>query len=157
MASLDTTLTLDQLVDLSIRLDNLLTARGRPDRDLSVPSPSTSAPTPMELGGAALRATGGGAIPCISLFLNDPPAFPMVMGLPWLACLDLTIAWQQRAPNGWSRECSGRCVGVSIGATTMESPDQVSTVRIPSEYADLALAFCKKRAIKLPPHQRGDW
>ena len=29
-----TTLTLDQLVDLSIRLDNLLTARGRPERDL---------------------------------------------------------------------------------------------------------------------------
>ncbi|XP_071183859.1 uncharacterized protein [Salvelinus alpinus] len=47
-----------------IRLDNLLTARGRPDRGLSVPSPSTSAHMPMELGGAALRETGGGAIPC---------------------------------------------------------------------------------------------
>ena len=47
-------------------------------------------------------------------------------------------------------------MGVSIGATTVESPDQVSTVRIPSEYADLALTFCKKRATKLPPHRRGD-
>lgn len=64
LACRDTTLTLDQLVDLSIRLDNLLTALGRPDRGLSVPFPSTSAPTPMELGGAALRLTGGGAIPC---------------------------------------------------------------------------------------------
>jgi hypothetical protein len=64
LACRDTTLTLDQLVDLSIRLDNLLTARGRPDQDLSVPSPRTSTPTPMELGGTALRATGGGAIPC---------------------------------------------------------------------------------------------
>ncbi|XP_071233889.1 uncharacterized protein [Salvelinus alpinus] len=54
----------DQLLYLSIWLDNLLATRGRPDRGLSVPSPSTTAPTPMELGGAALRATRGGAIPC---------------------------------------------------------------------------------------------
>ena len=47
-------------------------------------------------------------------------------------------------------------VGVSIGATTVESPDQVSTVHIPSEYADLAIAFCKKKATQLPPHRRGD-
>uniref|UniRef100_A0A4W5QCZ4 ribonuclease H n=1 Tax=Hucho hucho TaxID=62062 RepID=A0A4W5QCZ4_9TELE len=92
----------------------------------------------------------------ISLFLIDSPAFLVVLGLPWLACHDPTISWQQRALKGWSRKCSGKCVGVSIGATTVESPDQVSTVRIPSEYADLALAFCKKRATKLPPHRRGD-
>jgi hypothetical protein len=60
------------------------------------------------------------------------------------------------ALKGWSEECSGWFIGVSIGATTVESPDQVSTVRIPSEYADLAIAFCKKRATQLPPHRRGD-
>uniref|UniRef100_A0A4W5PKP0 Retrotransposon gag domain-containing protein n=1 Tax=Hucho hucho TaxID=62062 RepID=A0A4W5PKP0_9TELE len=283
LACRDTTLTFDQLVDLSIWLDNLLATRGRPDRGLSVPSPSTTAPTPMELGGAALRETGGGAVPCticghrghtagrcwggssgsrgsrqgtlaspqvsrhhahpepsvahmflyihfpefsphsqhkalvdsgaagnfidrsfahssgipivpvdmpfpvhaldsrplgsglireataplgmvtqeghkerIRLFLIDSPAFPVVLGLPWLACHDPTISWQQRALTGWSQKCSGRCLGVSVGATTVESPDQVSTVRIPSEYADLALAFCKKRATQLPPHRRGD-
>lgn len=64
LACRDTTLTLDQLVDLSIRLDNLLATRGRPDRGPSIPSPSTSDPTPMELGGAALRVTGGGAVSC---------------------------------------------------------------------------------------------
>jgi hypothetical protein len=37
-------------------------------------------------------------------------------------------------------------MGVSIGATSVESPDQVSTVCIPPEYADLAIAFCKKKA-----------
>ena len=47
-------------------------------------------------------------------------------------------------------------MGVSIGATSVESPDKVSTVRIPSEYAYLAIAFCKKRAIKLPPHRQVD-
>jgi hypothetical protein len=88
----------------------------------------------------------------ISLSLIDSPVFPVVLGLSWLAFHDPTISWQQRALKGWSRECSGRCVRVSIGASTVESPDQVFTVHIPSEYADLALAFCKKRATKLLPH-----
>uniref|UniRef100_A0A4W5KT83 Retrotransposon gag domain-containing protein n=1 Tax=Hucho hucho TaxID=62062 RepID=A0A4W5KT83_9TELE len=273
LACRDTTLTFDQLVDLSIRLDNLLATRGCPDPGLSIPSTSTNDPTPMELGGAALRATGGGTGPCticgcrghtggrcwggpswsrgsrqgtlvspqvsrhqahpeppvahmflyinfpefsphsqhkalidsfahslgipivpvdmpfpvhaldsrplgsglirevtapmgmvtqeghkerISLFLIDSPTFPVMLGLPWLACDDPTISWQQRALTGWSRECSGRCLGVSVCATMVESPDQVSTVRIPSEYANLALAFCKKKATQLPPHRRGD-
>uniref|UniRef100_A0A4W5PHK9 CCHC-type domain-containing protein n=1 Tax=Hucho hucho TaxID=62062 RepID=A0A4W5PHK9_9TELE len=64
LACRDTTLSFDQLVDMSIRLDNLLATRGRPDRGLSFPSPSTSAPTPMELGGTSLRGAGGGVIPC---------------------------------------------------------------------------------------------
>ena len=93
----------------------------------------------------------------ISLFLIDSPAFPVVLGLPWLALHNPTISWQQRALTGWSREVSGRCLGVSVGDTTVESPDQVSTVRIPPEYADLALAFSKKKATQLPPHRRGDY
>nr|XP_029519818.1 glutamate receptor-interacting protein 2-like [Oncorhynchus nerka] len=42
-------------------LDNLLVTRGRLERALSVPSSGTTAPVPMELGGAALREAGGGA------------------------------------------------------------------------------------------------
>jgi hypothetical protein len=61
-----------------------------------------------------------------------------------------------RPLTGWLRECSGRGLGVSVGATTVESPDQVSIVRIPPEYANLALAFCKRKATQLPPHRRGD-
>ncbi|XP_055795283.1 uncharacterized protein LOC129866539 [Salvelinus fontinalis] len=64
LACRDTTLSLDQLIDMSIRLDNLLATRGRPDRALSVPFPSSTTPTPMELGGAAARATGGGGLSC---------------------------------------------------------------------------------------------
>jgi hypothetical protein len=84
-----------------------------------------------------------------SLFLIDSSAFPVVLGLPWLAYHNPTISWQQRALKGWSCRCSGRCIGVSIGATTVESPNQVSTMHIPPEYADLALTFCKKKATKL--------
>ena len=42
----------------------------------------------------------------ISLFLIDSPAFPVVLGLPWLACHNPTVSWQQRALTGWSREFS---------------------------------------------------
>jgi hypothetical protein len=42
LACRDTTLTFDQLVDLSVRLDNLLATRGHPDRGLVVPSSRTS-------------------------------------------------------------------------------------------------------------------
>ena len=99
--------------------------------------------------------TQGGHEERISLFLIDSLAFPVVLGLPWLARNDPTISWQQRALTGWLRECSGRCLGVSVGATTVESPDQVSTMHIPPEYADLALAFSKRKATQLPPHRRG--
>ena len=98
----------------------------------------------------------GGHKEWISLFLIDSPAFPVVLGIPWIAHHNPVITRRQGALRG-SEECSGRCIGVSVGATTVESPDQVSAVRIPSEYADLAIAFCKKKATQLPPHRRGDW
>uniref|UniRef100_A0A8K9UBG3 ribonuclease H n=1 Tax=Oncorhynchus mykiss TaxID=8022 RepID=A0A8K9UBG3_ONCMY len=283
LACRDTTLTLDELIDMSIRLDNLLAARGCPEQALLVPPPGPPAPTPIELGGAASRGTRGGVSSCtscgrqghtadrcwrsssgsregrrsttrspqvsqhqthpeltvghmfvltqenrfspslqhkalvdsgaagnlmdcglalrlgiplvlldlplpvhslvsrplgsgvvreatvtldmvtqgrhkerISLFLIDSPAFPVVLGITWLPQHNPVISWRQGALRGWSEECSGRCIGVSVGATTVESPDQVSTVRIPSEYADLAIAFSKRKATQLPPHRRGD-
>uniref|UniRef100_A0A8K9WXZ9 CCHC-type domain-containing protein n=1 Tax=Oncorhynchus mykiss TaxID=8022 RepID=A0A8K9WXZ9_ONCMY len=287
LACRDTTLSLDELIDMLIRLDNLLAARGCSEGVLSIPPSSTPAPTPMELGGAASRETGGGGSSCaycgrrghtsdrcwrsswrsssgsragrrntswppqvsrhqthpelpvghmflfiffpaffpslqhkalvdsgaagsfmdrglarklgfplvqidppvpvhsldsrplgsglvreatiplgmvtqgdhrekISFYLIDSPGFPVVLGVPWLAIHNPLISWKQGALQGWSDECLGRCIGVSIGATTVESPDQVSTMRIPPEYADLAIAFSKKKATKLPPHRQWD-
>ena len=68
----------------------------------------------------------------ISLFLIDSPAFPVVLGVPWLASHNPRISWRQGVLQGWSEEFSGRCLGVSIGATSVESPDQGSTVRFPT-------------------------
>ena len=59
----------------------------------------------------------------ISLFFIDSPAFPVVLGIPWLAQHNPVISWRQGALKGWSEECSGRCIGVAVGATTVESPD----------------------------------
>ena len=36
----------------------------------------------------------------ISLFLIDSPAFPVVLGLTWLARHDPTISWQQEGSPG---------------------------------------------------------
>ncbi|KAM9422550.1 uncharacterized protein ACWYII_020242 [Salvelinus alpinus] len=64
LACRDIALSLDELIDMSIRLDTLLAARGRSERVLCVPPPSAPAPIQMELGGAAPRGTGGGGPPC---------------------------------------------------------------------------------------------
>ena len=53
LACRDATRSLDELIDMSIRQDNLLAARGRPERVLLVSPPGLPAPIPMELGGAA--------------------------------------------------------------------------------------------------------
>jgi hypothetical protein len=66
LACRDTTLSLDELIDLSIQLDHLLAARGRSERVLLVPPPDPPVPIPMELGGAASREIGGGSSSCTS-------------------------------------------------------------------------------------------
>ncbi|CDQ99184.1 unnamed protein product, partial [Oncorhynchus mykiss] len=58
--------------------------------------------------------TQGGHTGNISISLIDSPAYPVVLGLPWLAYHKPTVSWPQRALTGWSRLCSGRCLGVSV-------------------------------------------
>ena len=48
----------------------------------------------------------------ISLFLIDSPAFPVVLGVPWLASHNPRISWRQGVLQGWSEECSGRCLSL---------------------------------------------
>ncbi|KAJ8012753.1 hypothetical protein DPEC_G00046150 [Dallia pectoralis] len=277
LACRDATLSFDQLVDMAIKLDNLLAARGRTGpAPLALPGPA-AAPVPMEVGGAAHRETarqkectfcgrgGHSASHCyqrlgrksdtsatqvnapntrlepsdahvtlpvrfpgfhtmsqckalvdsgaagifmdrsfahklniplklldcprpitaldnrplgsgvvrqvtvpISMISNnnhtehitfhiiESPNFPVVLGLPWLALHNPQFSWPRRVLAEWGQECQGRCLGVSINATSVESPDSVSTVRIPPEYSDLAVVFSKQLATKLPPHRPGD-
>ncbi|KAK6290965.1 hypothetical protein J4Q44_G00386370 [Coregonus suidteri] len=59
-------LSFNKPVDMAIRLDNLLAARGRPGRGLPVSTPDDSDPEQIELGGAASRESGGGQRQCHS-------------------------------------------------------------------------------------------
>uniref|UniRef100_A0A6Q2ZMK7 Retrotransposon gag domain-containing protein n=1 Tax=Esox lucius TaxID=8010 RepID=A0A6Q2ZMK7_ESOLU len=92
----------------------------------------------------------------ISFHVIDSPTFPVVLGFPWLSLHDPIISWSSRRLSGWSRKCQGRCLGVSVGSTSVESPDSAPAVPIPPEYRDLATVFSKAKAAVLPPHRLGD-
>ena len=82
----------------------------------------------------------------ISFLLIDSPAFLVVLRVPWLAIHNPLISWKQGALQGGSHECSGRCIGVSIGATTVESPDQFPPCAFPQNMPIwLSLLVRKKR------------
>ncbi|XP_034149316.1 uncharacterized protein LOC117594741 isoform X3 [Esox lucius] len=57
LACRDTMLTFDQLVDMAIRLDNLLATHGHTGNDLPPPAHPVVRPEPMEVGGTAQRET----------------------------------------------------------------------------------------------------
>ncbi|KAK6314010.1 hypothetical protein J4Q44_G00154690 [Coregonus suidteri] len=66
LACRDTSLSFTELVDMAIRLDNLLATRGRPGGGLPVPAPTDADPELMELGGTAHRESGGRQRQCHS-------------------------------------------------------------------------------------------
>ena len=84
----------------------------------------------------------------ISLFLIDSPAFPVVLGIPWLAQHNPVISWRQGALRGWSVECSGRCI---VGATTVE-PSLEFIVEV--DASEAAVAAVLSQTSGLPPKLR---
>ncbi|KAK6303564.1 hypothetical protein J4Q44_G00260180 [Coregonus suidteri] len=161
LACRDTTLTFDQLVDMAIRLDTLLATRGRPEWGSSIPPSSTSEPSPMELGGAGAREerrrSPKGTTPSTNCGRGGHTAARCWGGSPrGRDGRPRTGESLQRALKEWSAQCVGRCLGVSIGATSVESPNQVPALHIPPEYDDLAIVFSKAKATQLPPHRQGD-
>uniref|UniRef100_A0A8C7RDQ3 ribonuclease H n=1 Tax=Oncorhynchus mykiss TaxID=8022 RepID=A0A8C7RDQ3_ONCMY len=100
---------------------------------LGIPLVSLDLPFPVHsldsrpLGSGVVReatvpldmVTQGGHEEQISLFLIDSPVFPVVLGIPWLAQHNPVISWRQGALKGWSEECSGRCIGVAVGAINL--------------------------------------
>jgi hypothetical protein len=88
----------------------------------------------------------------ITFLILDSPVHPVVLGFPWLQLHNPPISWTEIRLLGWSQECQGRCLSVSICPTSVESPDQAIHVPILEEYWDLQVAFSKTRATCLPPH-----
>uniref|UniRef100_A0AAY5KE51 ribonuclease H n=1 Tax=Esox lucius TaxID=8010 RepID=A0AAY5KE51_ESOLU len=103
-----------------------------------------------------LMVTGDRHSETLSFHVIDSPTFPVVLGFPWLSLHDPVISWSSQSLAGWSRKCQGRCLGVSVGSTSVESPDSAPAVPIPPEYRDLAAFFSKAKATVLPPHRPGD-
>uniref|UniRef100_A0A3B3QH18 ribonuclease H n=1 Tax=Paramormyrops kingsleyae TaxID=1676925 RepID=A0A3B3QH18_9TELE len=82
---------------------------------------------------------------------------PIILGHPWLLQHDPLIAWTQQRILQWGSTCSELCLQATAGACSREpeAPD-VDPEAIPQPYRDLAEVFCRKQAVKLPPHRPYD-
>ncbi|KAL1249495.1 hypothetical protein QQF64_020500 [Cirrhinus molitorella] len=165
MACRDEGLSLDQFIEQSIRLHNLIRAR-RPAlfSNPAVPTTATAAalpdPEPMQLGATrlSLRSANAGSEETYACIVDyqvtsepvvpqDHPAEPV---LP-------VISWKQHRVTHWSPYCHQHCMSpISIDHTSSSPLDHHSESELPPEYQDLHLAFSKTKAAHLPPHRPGD-
>lgn len=79
---------------------------------------------------------------------------PVRRGL-WLDQHNPMVSWTEGQSTRWSPNCQEQCFQgaiISLATTTSESPDQPTTVHIPSEYQDLQDVFIMERASRLPSH-----
>lgn len=87
---------------------------------------------------------------------------PMVLGMSWLNCHNLVIAWHQRSLVFGSIYCMTHCLGqkgkISMGVmgTEVEGKLMGNESEIPSQYMAYQDVFCEKEADKLPPHRPYD-
>ncbi|CAB1337883.1 unnamed protein product [Coregonus sp. 'balchen'] len=141
-------LTLDQLIAMAIHLDNLLRARRRPSRGFGSLPGTSSETEPMEVGTTHLPPCGMSTAPSTGSLLLPRGVGPPLEHLSQKvnqarkrqaeerSCTFPVHALDNR-PLGTGLECQGRCLSVSICATTVESLDQATHVPIPEEYRDL--------------------
>ncbi|KAI2653818.1 Transposon Tf2-6 polyprotein [Labeo rohita] len=93
----------------------------------------------------------------IRLFAIDSPLNPIILGMPWLERHNPRISWAARKILQWSDHCNQNCLPYE----TITPPQQITiqpsaTLELPAEYLDLAEAFSKTKASKLPPHRPND-
>ncbi|KAI2647066.1 Transposon Tf2-6 polyprotein [Labeo rohita] len=151
LACRDEGLSLNQYIDLSIRIDSVMRTR-RPTRPFTVPQPSpqpaTSGPEPMQLGTTRLSEA-------IRFFTITSPQSPLILGFPWLNLHEPTISWARGVITHWSSNCQRSCLQSALKTPT-NAITTPSSQTIPAEYHDLLEAFSTVRATELPPHRPGD-
>ncbi|CAB1352329.1 unnamed protein product, partial [Coregonus sp. 'balchen'] len=49
--------------------------------------------------------------------IPNTPTHPVVLDLTWLSWHNHVISWSERRMLGWSQECQGRCLAVSVNTT----------------------------------------
>ncbi len=124
--------TLDQFIDLAIRVDNLIHTR-RPQRHLSTATDmttSSSGPEPMQIGFTHLSV--------------EERERRVRQNL----CLYCGLSGHLRAT------CPTRPSRTSSAVSDNQIPPNV--LELPSEYHDLTEAFSKTKSTQLPPHRAGD-
>uniref|UniRef100_W5NM24 ribonuclease H n=1 Tax=Lepisosteus oculatus TaxID=7918 RepID=W5NM24_LEPOC len=91
----------------------------------------------------------------MSLLLLDSPAYPVILGLPWLKKHDPHISWAKNEIIAWSHACRDNCCCPPLKVAAAVNPLEEHSI-IPPQYAHLKQAFDKQKALSLPPHRSCD-
>ncbi|XDV25876.1 hypothetical protein PO909_029709 [Leuciscus waleckii] len=95
----------------------------------------------------------------IQFYILQAPHIPVILGLPWLREHDPLIQWTSGQIISWGESCFSDCLSTVQPLTLrsiQEHPDETVLKCLPSMYHDLAEAFSKAKATKLPPHRSYD-
>ncbi|KAI2659768.1 Transposon Tf2-6 polyprotein [Labeo rohita] len=95
----------------------------------------------------------------ITLYVVNSLRHEIILGHPWLAIHDPDISWHHGELLQWSLFCINHCFTAQplpCLTTSIESPETLKTVNIPSCYDDLSEVFSKTKATQLPPHRPWD-
>lgn len=88
----------------------------------------------------------------ITLHLIDSPAFPVVLGFPWLNHHNPHLDWITGTVLEWGPTCYATCLLLSPAPQAIQPLGVSKLSYIPAEYLDLKEVFSKIRASTLPPH-----
>ena len=108
---------------------------------------------PLEVQTSALH------LETMSFLVLEHSEFELILGLPWLERHNPVISWSEHTIIRWSDFCLQSCIHtpiLTLGSTSVESPNAEAPFEIPSEYIDLKELFNKHNATRLPPHRPYD-
>ncbi|KAK3562654.1 hypothetical protein QTP86_003394 [Hemibagrus guttatus] len=104
----------------------------------------------------------------IALLVLEESTTDVILGRPWLEQHDPILSWRTGEVLKWGDTCFPDCLPklpvprspnlthLPIQATSIESPLENQSVKIPACYAPFSDVFCPKKASKLPPHRPWD-
>ena len=93
----------------------------------------------------------------ISLLIIDTPHSPVVLGHPWMAKHKPQVDWAKHEILEWDASCSSRCLQKTHApVVTLQREESPNLAKVPREYHELGVIFCKACATCLPPHRPYD-
>ncbi|MGL5501715.1 MAG: retroviral-like aspartic protease family protein, partial [Plesiomonas shigelloides] len=94
----------------------------------------------------------------IQFYVLPTSVMTVILGLPWLRQHNPHISWKEGEIAQWSRKCQETCFvqNLSLPVRKVSVTDDDPERTLPEEYYDLAEAFSKTQASKLPPHRPYD-
>lgn len=100
----------------------------------------------------------------ISFLVHKNSTAGIILGRPWLVQHDPDLSWTTGEVLKWGDSCFPGCfphlpqpvIPLPVHSTSIESPVEQQSIKIPPCYAPFSDVFCTKRASLLPPHRPWD-